>query len=199
MDLSKNFYLKIFITFVISLVYAIVRYNIFGNVPWEELPLYITNKAISLTAIILLLFSVIHKANTKQTKQNIWKIIFILTLIHVFISFRLFGPESYQKFYFENDLNLVGYLTLFWGITAFLGFLILNSGKLLPEDDSKLTIPNSLKKEIRKWIPFLITGHLIAMGFNGWISPSSWPGYLIPMSLIAFIIVVLYIIKMRKK
>jgi hypothetical protein len=199
MDLSKNFYLKIVFVFVISLAYAIIRYNVFGNVPWDELPLYITNKAISLSAILLLFFSVIQKKARKQTSKNIWKIIFIFTLIHIFISFRLFGPEHYQKFYFENALNLVGYITLFFGITAFSGFLILNSDNLLLVNKSKLTIPTSLKKRSRKLIPYLLAGHLIAMGINGWISPNSWPGFFVPISLIAFVFIVIYMVKIKRK
>ena len=65
-------------------------YNVFGNVEWDEIPLFITNKAISITIIFLLLFS-IQKNSSSSTKKKIWKIIFILSSIHVFISFRLLG------------------------------------------------------------------------------------------------------------
>jgi hypothetical protein len=90
--------------------------------------------------------------------NKIWKIIFILTSIHVFISFRLLGPGPYAKFYMENEINLMGYLTLFFGITAFVSLLILNSDKLLPTGNGKLTVPNYVKKPIRILIPYLIAG-----------------------------------------
>ena len=58
MNLSKNINLKIFATFIVSLIYAIIRYNVFGNIPWVEVPLFVTNKAISLTVIFILVISV---------------------------------------------------------------------------------------------------------------------------------------------
>lgn len=199
MNLSKNFHLKIFITFLIALSYAIIRYNIFGNVPWQDFPLFITNKAFSLSIILMLLFTVNQKEQDEPTTENIWKTIFIFTSIHVLISFRLLGFEHYQKLYTENVLNLVGYFTLFFGITGFVGLLILNSDNLLPTTNGKLVITNIAKKNIGKLLPFLISGHLISMGFKGWFTPNKWPGYLLPITLIAFVMVVIYIIKIRKK
>ena len=42
---------------VVSLVcicYAIVRYNIAGDVPWRDLPIFVLNKGISLASLVLL-------------------------------------------------------------------------------------------------------------------------------------------------
>lgn len=66
-----------------SLGYAILRYNIFGSVPWKEIPLYIMNKAISFTAIILFTISYsikyqnrqgsgISKKSLAKTIQDLW-------------------------------------------------------------------------------------------------------------------------------
>ncbi|MCF6271023.1 MAG: hypothetical protein L3J41_15020 [Melioribacteraceae bacterium] len=199
MNIFKKLYGKVFLIFLISLLYAIVRYNIFGNVPWEEIPFYITNKAISLTVLFLLLFSVTGKTNDNATKSKFWMIIFILISIHVSISFLLLSPVYFKKFYFENELNLTGYLTLFFGISAFTGIVILNIKKLFPNKKNSLVIPESLIKNIRTLIPFLLMGHLISMGLKGWLSPHNWFGYLIPISLIAFIVLVSYIIKVKRK
>jgi hypothetical protein len=193
---DNNLDIKITFTFIIALVYAILRYNVFGNVPWEEIPLFITNKAISLTTVFLMLFT-LNKQASKDIIIKLWKSIFVLTSIHVLISFLLLGPEYYNKFYFENELNIVGYSTVLWGILAFIGILMLNFNGILPTKNGKLTLPNSLKKWVRKIIPFLIGGHLFSMGINGWISPNNWHGYLLPISLIGFIAITIFIIKNR--
>ena len=199
MRASKNIYVNLFLTFLISISYAVVRYNIFGNVPWEDLPLFITNKAIALTVVLLLFLSVIAKKAFMPTKKIFWKIIFILTSIHVFISFYLLGPEHFKKFYSVNELNLIGYLTLFFGISAFVGIIILNSEKLLPTKDGNLSVPESIKKIIRAIIPFLIIAHLFTMGLKGWLTPNNWHGYLIPISLIAFLVMLIYIIRIKRR
>ena len=197
--IMNKFYIKVIVTFFISFTYAIVRYNIFGNVPWVEVPLYIFNKGLSLSVVLLLFLSIIQKENNTTDKQKLWKTIFILTAIHVFISFRLLGPEYYQKFYFNNELNLFGYLALFFGISAFIGILILNSEKVFPTEDGEVILPNSLKKNIRTLIPFFVAGHLFSLGIKGWLFPDNWPGYLVPISLIAFVLIVIYIAKKKDK
>ncbi len=199
MNLSNNMYSRIVTTFIFSLAYAILRYNIFGNVKWEDLPLYVTNKALSLTVVLLLLLSLFGKNKTHFAGIKFWKTIFLITTLHAFISFKLLGPEYYNKFYLENELNITGYLTLFFGIVAFVGILILYSDNLLPTENGKLIIPNLIKRKIRTLIPILTAGHLISMGVLGWLKPYNWYGYLLPISLIAFIAIVAYIYITKQK
>ncbi len=177
-----------------------MRYNIFGNVPWEELPIYVFNKALSLTVVFLILISVLKRKRLPINAKKLWKIIFVLTVIHVFISFRLLGTEYYPKFYFNSEMNLIGYLTISFGITAFIGLIILNSDNLLPTEDGKLIITNFVKKIVKTLIPILIGGHLLSMGIAGWIKPFNWFGYLAPISLIAFVVIIVFmLIKARQK
>ena len=68
---------------------------------------------------------------------------------------------------------------------------------LLPTENGKLTIPDYIKKWIRIFIPFLIMGHVFSMGVTGWLSPANWHGYLFPISLIAFVVVTIFINKNR--
>ncbi len=198
MSTSQKSYAIIFFTFAISFSYAVLRYHIFGNVPLVELPLYVFNKALSLTIVILLLFTVVRN-ETLLTSKILWKNIFILSAIHVFISFRLLGLEHYPKFYFNTELNLVGYITLSFGIATFISLIILNSDNLLPTEEGKLVVPELIKKIVRNLIPIFIAGHLFSMGIMGWIKPFNWFGYMAPISLIAFVIIIIYMfIKARK-
>jgi len=119
--------------------------------------------------------------------------VFILTSIHVFLSFKLLGPEHYQKFYLEGELNLFGYFTLFFGIIAFIELLILISDNKLPTETGKFKISYKFKKLIGRLIPIFIAGHLFSMGIIGWVSPNKWHGYLIPISLIGFVIILYYL------
>ncbi len=199
MTIFNNLYGRIATTFIFSLAYAILRYNILGSVKWEDLPLYVTNKALSLTIVLLLLLSLFGKNKIYFAGIKFWKTIFIITTLHAFISFKLLGPEYYNKFYFESELNITGYLTLFFGIVAFVGILILYSDNLLPTENGKLIIPNLIKRKIRTLIPILTAGHLLSMGILGWLKPYNWYGYLLPISLIAFITIVAYIYITKQK
>ena len=45
------------ITFVLSMLYAVLRYHILGPVPWKDFPFFILNKGISLAAFVLITFN----------------------------------------------------------------------------------------------------------------------------------------------
>ena len=42
---------------IISIGYAVLRYNVEGTVAWKNLPIFILNKGLSFAAIVLLTFS----------------------------------------------------------------------------------------------------------------------------------------------
>jgi len=50
--MKKNTITHIILVLLFTLSYSIVRYNIFKDVPWTDLPLYVVNKAISFAANI---------------------------------------------------------------------------------------------------------------------------------------------------
>ena len=50
----KNTTIIVLIVFGLCLVYAFVRYNIVRSVPFDNFPLYIANKAVALSATILI-------------------------------------------------------------------------------------------------------------------------------------------------
>ena len=118
MKTKKKVFGIVTVTAFFSISYAILRYNIFGQVPWKDLPFFILNKAISLTAIILFTISSISSFLNKNKVQIAQKwidssaaiesISFSLIIIHVFISLMLFKAEIFMKFFEENGtLNLL--------------------------------------------------------------------------------------------
>ena len=102
-----------------SLLYAVVRYHIAGPVPWQDLPFFILNKGISLGAFILLAMNFglgpLNNLGVKVSRGwlNARKAMgmtgFLLVLIHALMSFMLFSPANYGKFFVENgSLTLLG-------------------------------------------------------------------------------------------
>jgi DMSO/TMAO reductase YedYZ heme-binding membrane subunit len=120
--------LIIAITCLLSIGYAILRYHIVGTVPWKDFPFFIFNKGISLAAFILLSFNFsvgpLNNIGIKVSEGwlNARKALgmtgFLLVLIHALISFMLFKPEIFAKFFEEN-----GSLTLFAGLSMLGGIL----------------------------------------------------------------------------
>ncbi len=187
------------IVLIFGLAYAVLRYHIAGPVPWKDFPFFILNKGISLSAFILLTcnFSLGPLSNLGVRVPEGWlnarKAMgmtgFLLVLIHALMSFLLFTPAVYGKF-FEPDgtLTLLAGLSMLGGILAFVVLWAYNLSfqTFLREDRAYISFITS-----RKFLLFaLLLGavHLFFMGYTGWLEPSAWHAGLPPVSLVAFVV-----------
>ena len=180
-----------------AFLYAIVRYHIFKGVPWDQFPLYISNKAIALSAVILIVISY-----TLGSLATFWPHLFERTLyarkffgltgfglasLHSLISLVIFNAAYYPKFFeTTGKLNLTGELSLLFGVLSFAVFSLVAI-------TSVPSIAESLGHErwhkfqhLGYWGVAATAGHVFVMGFSGWLDTASWPGKLLPISLIAF-------------
>ena len=180
-----------------GLAYAVLRYHIVGPVPWKDFPFFILNKGISLSAFILLTcnfgFGPLNNLGVRvpegwlnaRTAMGMTGV--LLVLIHALMSFLLFKPAVYGKF-FEGDgtLTLLAGLSMLGGILAFVVLWAYNLSfqTFLREDQAFIRFITS-----RKFLLFALllgAAHLFFMGYSGWLNPSGWHGGLPPISLLAF-------------
>ena len=185
------------IALVFGVAYAIVRYHIAGPIPWKDFPFFILNKGISLSAFILLAcnFGLGPLKNLGVKVSESWlnarKALgmtgFLLVLIHALISFMLFSPSVYGKFFEENGtLTLLAGLSMLGGVLAFVVLWAYNMTfqTHLREDKAFIHFITS-----RGFLLFaLVLGgvHLVFMGYEGWLNPSGWHSGIPPVSLVAF-------------
>jgi DMSO/TMAO reductase YedYZ heme-binding membrane subunit len=182
----------------LAIGYAILRYHVIGDVPWKDLPFLILNKGLSFGAIILvsLNFALGPAKNlglpVSPTWLNARKALgmsgFLFILIHVLISFMLFSPSIFGKF-FEQDGSLTGVAGISM-LAGVLGFVVLWGYNLsfqtyLREDKAFIGFITSRKFLI--WALLLGGIHLVFMGYVGWTDPTTWNGGLPPISLVAFL------------
>ena len=117
-------------TLALSIGYAVLRYHIVGPVPWKDFPFFILNKGLCLAAFILLTmnFALGPLKNLGASVPQSWlgarKAMgmtgFLLVMLHALMSFLLFNPVVFGKFY-EDDgtLTLLAGLSMLGGVTAF--------------------------------------------------------------------------------
>ena len=188
----------VLVTMLVAIGYSVLRYHIAGPVPWNDFPMFILNKGVCLGAFILLTlnFSLGPMKSLGVSVSDGWlnarKALgmtgFLLVLIHVFISFLLFSPAIYGKF-FDSDGSLTGLagLAMVFGV---LGFVFLWGYNLsfqtfLREDTVFIQLITSRKVLL---LALSLGGlHLFFMGYQGWLNPAGWHGGLPPISLIAFL------------
>jgi ABC-type Na+ efflux pump permease subunit len=184
-------------TSILSLAYAILRYHIVGDVPWKDFPFFILNKGISLAAFILLTFNFsigpLKNLGIKvsegwlNSRQILGMTGFLLVLIHTLMSFMIFKPGIFGKFFEENgSLTLYAGLSMLGGILAFVVLWAYNLAfkTTLKEDQKFIGFITSRKFLLIAMLFSLM--HLYFMGINGWMNPADWNGGLPPISLIAF-------------
>ena len=199
----------ILIITLLSFGYAVLRYNILGDVPWKDLPLYVLNKGISLSSLILLsinfslspLKNMGVKISDKwlNTRKSMGIAGFLFAFIHIFMSFSILNPKYYSVFFMANGtLSIQGGLSLLGGILSFVLLWVYNTSfsSRLREDKRIMAIITSRRFLI---YAFFFTGiHLFFMGYKGWGNIDVWQGGLPPISLISFSIFFLgFLINLR--
>jgi hypothetical protein len=184
-------------TILASVGYAVVRYHIAGDVPWNELSLFILNKGLCLAAFILLTLNFALgparniglpvPARWLSARKAFGMTGFLLIVIHALMSFMLFSSPYYGKF-FSPDGTLTGSAGLSM-LAGILGFVFLWAYNLsfqtrLSEDTAFIDFITS--RRVLNIALSLGGLHLAFMGFSGWLEPADWHGGLPPISLVAF-------------
>ncbi len=187
----------IFVTIGLSITYAILRYHVLGPIPWKDLPFFILNKGIALSAFILLTFNFalgplknlgINVSEAwLQSRRALGMTSFLLVLLHALMSFLLFKPEVYAIF-FESDgtLSLLGGISMLGGVLAFIVLWGYNLSFQTHLSEDRTFIMFITSRKFLLWVLPLGAVHLFFMGYKGWLTPSQWHGGLPPISLIGF-------------
>lgn len=185
-----------------SIGYAIVRYHVAGPVPWKDFPFFILNKGISLAAFILITcnfafgplsnLGVRVPAGWLNARKALGMTGFLLVLIHALMSFMLFSPNVYGRF-FEPDgtLTLLAGLSMLGGVLAFVVLWGYNLSFQTHLREDKKFIQFITSRSFLLWAMILGGAHLVFMGYEGWLDPSGWHGGIPPVSLVAITVFVI--------
>lgn len=183
------------ILLLFTLGYAILRHNIFRDVPWEMLPLYTLNKALAWTGLSLLafVFAARYLVNLKrlnekwlEARKNIGKSAFNILGLHAILTLLLFRTEYGLEFIWKNDaIRAEGILSILLGSAA-LGFLAWYQ---------KQAGRKSPKNRIFRYGALILLPagavHAAIWGITEWFHPSSWPSGMPPITLISSLTAIL--------
>lgn len=178
--------------FLGSLVYAVVRYNVFGEVAWVNVPVYVCNKAVSWTGLVLFGLSVISRE--KEDRRGYGALAAALIGLHVVMSLVAMNPAYFTKLYGATGrMNGAGELSMLAGTVgvAFLGGLL----ALHVQGPGEGT---SLRAGWGRAVLWLSGAHVAVMGFAGWLTPAKWPGYMPPITMISFLTAAWFLYRRRR-
>jgi DMSO/TMAO reductase YedYZ heme-binding membrane subunit len=98
------------------------------------------------------------------------------------------GLNSYENFFEPGKMNLTGELSMLLGIIAFMIFTITTYSSFFAMESAQNAAAEKKAVLYRYLTQFLVMGHLLVMGVESWFLPSTWPGYLLPISFLSFLV-----------
>jgi DMSO/TMAO reductase YedYZ heme-binding membrane subunit len=195
--------------FGFSLLYAIVRYHIAGDVPWRHFPLFILNKATSLAAVFFIGASyLIGKVIRWHDHDRALRLVvikfcglmgFFLAGVHTLFSLSLLSPAYYGKYFDEvGRFNLEGEIAISVGVLAV--FLLLGPAvTTLPMMPKAIGGVRWKRNQRLGYVALaLVVVHLVALGLKGWMVPVNWHGGIPPVSLVAVLVALVPLVVKRK-
>lgn len=186
-----------------SCLYCILRYHIFKGVEWQHFPLLILNKIFAFSGFLLLLGSVglepVYRKRGPEwfaTRKFLGRSGLVLIIMHILMSFLLFRPEVYDKFFgTDGTLNAVGEWSMLLGTLGITAYIIMNNSFSNAEEGNRF----------QQWVrsPFygilalsLSALHIAVIGFEGWLTPREWHGGMPSVSFVSatFFLIVLTVV-----
>ncbi len=166
--------------------YATVRYHFAQPEPWSRFFFWTTNKAFSFAAAGLLAACYLYVPRDRRMAKALGLSGFSFALAHSLLSWPLFHPANYPKLYQQGSVNDAGLQCIWTGIAA---IVLLCSPALASLNGAKE------KLGLRNWTRFQRLGyaalvftalHVLAIGYQGWLTPRTWPAALPPITILSF-------------
>lgn len=170
----------------VSLAYAVVRYNVFKGVSWEQLPVYVTNKAIAVAGLVLLGMS--RLVLEVRRRKQLGLVGALLTGLHVLLSFMLLDPSYFpQHFLPSGMMRWTGEASMLTGAiaSALVGWLLYTTANR-PVDTQVRGA--SLLPGVARVMLALVAAHVALLGVSVWLDVGTWPGRLPPITLLSFLL-----------
>ena len=174
--------------------YSVLRYHIAGTWPWSDLWLFTTNKALALSSVSLLSVLLVIRPlsaigfyinpGVLKARSILGRAALVLAMVHVLISFLLLGPHYYPAlFEMDGSVNATGGWSLLAGIFTLLLFWFFQ--RLRNADKIRAQGAKKYLHIVEKLLPAVAVLHAGVLGFNGWLTPSVWPGGMPPITLLS--------------
>jgi DMSO/TMAO reductase YedYZ heme-binding membrane subunit len=175
------------VTIIISLLYAVIRYHIIGDVPWSQFPIFMVNKATACSGVILLGLAGLNNSVEKRHRLGLFASACLG--LHCLLSLMLLSPSNFAGKFFQatdHTFTAIGGFALLCGALGLLGQAVLWRRSMNTAPNSSPSLINGLGRILL----LLAAAHVSLIGFRTWPQWSQWPGYLPPITLIIFIIAI---------
>lgn len=160
------------------MAYATLRYNVFKGVPWSDWPVYVVNKVLALSSLLLLLLWAVRvRRRTGVSQADLLSVAGRFVLAHAGLSLAILSPGYFPSFFLATKLTWQAGLSVLVGVMAATGLRFSSR-----PDASRRRATTTLGV-----VAFMAGLHAALFGYASWSAPGSWPGFMVPITLIAFV------------
>jgi hypothetical protein len=179
-----------------SLAYAILRYNVFGTVSWEQLPLFVGNKAIAVTSLVLLGMSRLVVDRPRRKALGLTGL--SLAIVHVLLSFVVLDPAYLGSHYLDTGrLRWGAEVSILTGALATALLLWLGyTTAIKPVERQSGAL--GLLPGIARMMLVLVAVHTAALGYVVWFDTSTWPGTMPPITMLSSLLAIAFCVLPRR-
>jgi hypothetical protein len=168
----------------ICLLYAVLRYNLFGDVSWSQTPLFVLNKAVALCAAISLATAALYGRQGLDGRRYWGGLAFRCAALHVLMSLILLPSGLFAVLVADQGFTARGTIVLLGGVCCAYCFSYM-----------------AVKPMVRylNGLYLFLALHLLFLGLPGWLNPADWHGYLPPISMLCLLLCIFAFGWQRKK
>jgi len=173
------------VVFAAVLAYAVVRYVVFKGVSSEHVPVYILNKAVAVMSLYFLGVSI--ASADKALRRRSGMLGFAAAGLHVLLTQPILTPAYLPKLFIQPDgsagFGVSAEAALLCGALGFLGLFIL----AWPKSPESPGAKHGTVVLLSRAAVAAAAAHCLFLGGSGWFNPATWPGFLPPITLLAFV------------
>lgn len=169
------------LTFLLSAGYATIRYNVIQGVSWSDWPVYTLNKVFGFSSLLLLFIAIVrYRLGPGYSNSKILYMSGLFGGIHVLLSCMLLNPAYYEKFFYDGKLTGTAGFSMLSGAIA--AIIFISRATMKGDQD--------VKNKIRSLavLSVIVGIHAALQGFQSWMAPSTWPGFIPPITLLSFLV-----------
>jgi hypothetical protein len=134
-----------------------------------------------MASVIFLFLSAFYFLKHQEKESKYWGNSALNTaVLHILFTLSILSNVYYPKFFTAEKLSWQGGVLILFGVLAIFLFFITKK--------SDLTVSHC--KKYCQLATVCIAMHLFFMGYTGWLTINNWPGFLPPISLLSFLVVV---------
>ena len=175
---------------LISIFYAWIRYITFGPYTTDDF-WFIVNKGLAFGIVGIMFVAFLPISNKKLQRKIVGLFAFYISLAHFLVSLILLPQKYYVNHYLPDGRLCFDFkMAIISGVVTFAMLVLIYVYFTLPK---KTGVNPKIFCCMSGILYFAMLSHVYFLGRHNWINSGQWYGGLVPITLISFVLLIIFI------